>query len=251
MDADTRAELRLLRARAFGPAADIDRDPAALRRLRELEGLSTLRPAPPLPDDDAPPSDPAPEAPLPQEPLAAIAPTPADPPPPASPPPLSRRLRVTWAATVVAAAALAGGAAYGLTVISPVAVSSGAPQIATLDPSSALEVPSGWFGAGPSSAVYEFHGLILFETTGGFGTSGGTDCFAAVAAEDLPEPDADTTSWSVSGNMYAGCRVGAFPAIVSMIADSGAPEELRARYPGDALQFVRDGDRIGVFLDAD
>lgn len=33
-------ELRVLRARAYGPAADIADDPAALRRLAELEALA-------------------------------------------------------------------------------------------------------------------------------------------------------------------------------------------------------------------
>ena len=41
-DIDTAAhdELRMLRARAYGPAADIDRDPTAAERLRELESLT-------------------------------------------------------------------------------------------------------------------------------------------------------------------------------------------------------------------
>lgn len=45
MDAATRAELDALRVRAYGPAADIADDPAALRRLAELE--ERARPAAP------------------------------------------------------------------------------------------------------------------------------------------------------------------------------------------------------------
>lgn len=39
------AELRQLRLRAYGPDADIDSDPAALARLRELEGMRRAVPA--------------------------------------------------------------------------------------------------------------------------------------------------------------------------------------------------------------
>lgn len=45
MDAD--AELAALRRRAYGPAADIADDPAALARLRELEGALASRPQQP------------------------------------------------------------------------------------------------------------------------------------------------------------------------------------------------------------
>ena len=59
------------------------------------------------------------------------------------------------------------------------------------------------------------------------------------------------TSWSISGLAYSACRLGAFPATVEMVVDSNAPEELRAAYPDSALQFVKQGDQIGVFLDKD
>ncbi|MBY0687530.1 hypothetical protein [Microbacterium marinilacus] len=268
MDTDIREELRLLRARAFGPAADIDRDPAALRRLRELEALSAVgSPEKPEPVEDEPEPEPAEETPAPaaepaespsSTPLAeAVPPAPTDAREDAAEPDAPRPTRarfprhivVLWAGSVVAAAALAAGAAYGLARISPVAVSSGAPQIATLEPTSSIEVPPGWVGAGPSSKVWEFHDLVLFETTSGFSNSGGIGCFTALAAEELPERDADTSSWSLSGGLYAGCAVGTFPATISMRVDSNAPEQLRATYPDSALQFVKDGDRIGVFLD--
>ena len=37
MDDDVREELRLLRARAYGPQADIADDPVAVSRLRDLD----------------------------------------------------------------------------------------------------------------------------------------------------------------------------------------------------------------------
>ncbi|ANG84906.1 hypothetical protein [Microbacterium aurantiacum] len=33
--------------------------------------------------------------------------------------------------------------------------------------------------------------------------------------------------------------------------DSTSPLELRAQFPGASLQFIKDGDRIGVFLGTD
>src|SRR5690606_7508521 len=55
MDTERVDELDVLRARAYGPAADIDDDPAAIRRLEELEARRTPR-APIL--DDAKPVEP-------------------------------------------------------------------------------------------------------------------------------------------------------------------------------------------------
>ena len=98
--------------------------------------------------------------------------------------------------------------------------------------------------------AFEFYGMTLFETANGFTASGGTDCFVIVPTEELPAADADTTNWSMSGAVHTGCGVGDFPATVQFPVDSNTPEQLRSRFPdGSALQFVRDGDRIGVFLD--
>ena len=43
MDTEIADELQALRSRAYGPSADIATDSAALRRLRELEGLVKVR----------------------------------------------------------------------------------------------------------------------------------------------------------------------------------------------------------------
>lgn len=265
MDTDLRDELRILRARAFGPEADIAQDPAALRRLRELEALAAARPAPQVDVASAAPEPyaaPAPRAaavleapavpavapPAPANPSSAEA-APPDTPPARRPREFSQHLRGMWALSVIAAAAVSGGLTYGLAQVTPVSTSSGAPQVATLEPSRTIDIPAGWMGAGPSSVAYEFHGLLIYESASNFGmSSNGSDCITAVAAEELPEPDADQSSYSISGNMYSGCRVGPFPATLSLFVDSGAPEDLRAEYPDRALQFVKDGDRIGVFL---
>ena len=256
MDDDIRAELRQLRARAYGPSADIAQDPAALRRLHELEALvdvptpdvvTASRPAEVAAPASAEPQSSAPVA-APPVPTGPLAP---DRPRRAAPRPLSVRLLLLWGATVVVTALLAGGATYGFAKITPVAVSHGAPQIATLEPTSSVKLPRGWFGLGPSSMVWEFEGLVIFETgASAIGFTSGTDCLMAVAASDVPDPEeTDTGGWSAS-NPYSGCGVGAFPAMFSFVVNSGSPQQLRAKYPDDALQFVQDGERIGVFLDA-
>lgn len=290
MDTGTLDELRALRARAYGPSADIDQDPAALRRLHELEArqrpgaasdAAALVQASAVPaEPESAPVRPEPtaqaEPTLPQSPASQPTPPPtryvddsdaesparqhvveetdstpagADPAPAKSGLRMRMRTRLLWALSVVAAAAVAAGVTYAVTSMAPVSVSSGAEQIATLEPDTLVNVPAGWFGAGLSSAAYEYYGLTLFETAGGYSSAGnGTECFTVVATDQLPAEDADTSSWSMNGPIYSGCRVGSFPATVQFSIDSNSPEELRARFPdGSALQFVRDGDRIGVF----
>lgn len=285
MDNAALEELRALRARAYGPHADIDQDPAAVRRLRELEAQSngsttrssvdavgpattTLLPQPASaaqPElETAPESapDPAPE-PEPEAPVSAAVPPEGDrahdepavldstPGRAGSTRRISRPIGLLWGLSVIAAAALAASITLAATSMAPVSVSSGAPQIATLEPAPLVEIPTGWFGAGPSSLVFEFYGLTLFETSQGY-IAPGTDCFMIVPTEQLPAEDADPNNWSMSGNMYSGCRVGDFPATVAVPVDSGMPEAIRNRFPPDsALQFVLDGDRVGVFLDSD
>lgn len=51
LDGDTQAELERLRRRAFGPHADIDTDPPAIARLRDLESAAR-RSSPRRPDAD-------------------------------------------------------------------------------------------------------------------------------------------------------------------------------------------------------
>ncbi|TQJ32643.1 hypothetical protein FBY39_3157 [Microbacterium sp. SLBN-146] len=153
-----------------------------------------------------------------------------------------------WIASLVAVAAIAAAATYGLVSIAPVAVSEGAEQIAALEPDSTRTVPAGWFGAGASSATYTFYGLTLFETTTGM-NGGGSDCFAVVLSSDLPAEDENVQNgYSLSGPVYSACRVGSFPASITLGVDSASPPELRTQFPDAALKFIKDGNRIGVFL---
>ena len=267
MDAATDEELRRLRARAYGPAADIDQDPAAVRRLQELEALRHRRAAadpgtqyvvlPPTQRDEIVPtteSDPERDQALSDLGLMPAAATDSGDEASAPSERFPRRRTGTWILAVVAAAALAAGVTAAVTWVIPVPVSSGAPQVATLDPSPGLEVPPRWFGAAPDAAVFEFYGLTLFESeyapnVGAF--EGENRCFAVVNSDQVPAvEDFDSSSWSFEGQIFSDCTVGAFPATVEVPIDAESPDSLRARYPeGTAVQFVLDGDRIGVFLD--
>ncbi|WP_341994965.1 hypothetical protein MRBLWH7_002515 [Microbacterium sp. LWH7-1.2] len=261
MDAATLDELRTLRARAYGPSADIDQDPAALQRLHELEARRgtpdaevVVPSAPPALAEPAPALDAVPVPPPSDEDEVALLTPPEGSEPEAVRPRRTRRVSsqtwALWVLSVLAAAALAAGLTSSLISISPVSASSGAPQIDTLEPDPFVVLPDGFMGAGPSSLAFEYYGVTLFETAGGYGGVG-TDCFSVVPTEQIPETGTETDGWSMSGLFYTGCRVGAFPATVQFAVDSAVPQQLRDRFPPDsALQFVFDGDRIGVYLDS-
>ncbi|EQM73437.1 MULTISPECIES: hypothetical protein [Microbacterium] len=286
-------ELRALRARAYGPTADIENDPAALHRLQQLEAMRQPKPA----ADDAVAA--VPEVVRQPEPVLSVASgrgearlgrgapearddaldvfdgaatsnatgigSGAEPPEQAAPKeePAERlaawfsvrTTRILWVVAIVAAAAVSAAITFALVKISPVATSSGAPQIATLESTSTLEIPAGWMGAGPSSAVFDFYGLALVESAGGYyNGSVGSNCLTVFRADQVPAKDEFDVSegWSYDGPMYTGCAVGTFPVTVEVPFDSNAPKELSERFPsGTALQFVYDGERVGVFLDSE
>lgn len=259
MDSSLRAELDTLRLRAYGPREDGALDPETVRRLQELEARareagsvhsgSQETSESPVPAEDSPSTSLR----EPQGVSAADAVIPRE----TREHHRVRRSwrapgRVTlalWAMSVAASAGISAAATYSVAAILPVAVVDDAPQIATLTPDPAITVPVGFNGAGASSVAYEFYGLTLFETSYGiFGGGGGGDCFAAVLTADIPEGDEIQGGYSMSGPSYGGCRVGDFPATITMSADSSAPPELREQFRDGALKFVKDGDRIGVFL---
>lgn len=276
-------ELRALRARAYGPTADIEDDPAALRRLQQLEARRQPRP---VAEDVVPPA-PAME-PIDSEPMRAAEPLirtrrsrrqpedaegdalgvfatsvdDADAAPPTVEPAERlaawfsvRTTRILWVVAIVAAAAMSAAVTFALVKVTPVASSSGAPQIATLDANSDLVIPAGWMGVGPSSAVFDFYGLVIVESSGGYyNGSVGSDCLTVARADQVPDKDDFDSSngWTYDGPMYTGCTVGAFPATVEVPFDSNVPKELTERFPdGTALQFVYEAERVGVFLDSE
>lgn len=279
MDAAADEELRELRARAYGPHADIETDPAAVRRLQELESSRSAASGPSKPGDHAAIADSAvggeaaelrvvhPSADASrasgdlldrlgdestwEEPTAPDAPSDE----PERPGRLTRWRAPLWLASVVVAAALAAAITYAFASIPSVSSTAGAPQIATLELTRTEAVPPGWFGAEEDVATAEFYGLTIFATAGWVSESGDRSsedrCLNGVPTEDVPpEADPDGSSY-VSGRIYGGCSVGGFPAAFAMSIDGDAPDELAERYPdGGALQFILDGDRVAVFLDS-
>lgn len=269
MDAAADRELRELRARAYGPHADIASDPVAQLRLQELESSRSSAVAArasrkPVAEDRAAAAE--------SHPRTDVDDAPADPrvdddafwegeDPLADGADgaegagfLTRWRGLLWAASVVASAALAAAITYTLASIPTVSASADAPQIAALELTRTGAVPPGWFGAEEDVAAAEFYGLTIYETPGWVSESGDRSsenrCLNILRTEDLPADDWDPEGISQGAVMSAGCSIAAFPATVEMPIDGNTPDELIEKYPsGTALQFVLDGDRVGVFLD--
>lgn len=280
MDAAADEELRELRARAYGPHADIATDPAAVRRLQELESSRSTASGRRRPGDHAAIADSAaggeaaelrivhPSADASsasgdlldrlgdestwEETVAPDAPSDE----PERPGRLTRWCAPLWVASVVVAAALAAVITYAFASIPSVSSTAGAPQVATLELTRAGVIPPGWFGADNETASAEFAGMTVFTNPGWYSDSGQRSsesrCLNVVRSDQVPETaDFTETSWSFEGQMYSACGVGEFPASVALPFDAGISDELAERYPeGAALQFVLDGDRVAVFLDS-
>ncbi|MFD4958109.1 hypothetical protein [Microbacterium sp. NPDC058389] len=255
-------ELRALRARAYGPDADIHADPAALARLQELEAQRRTATAPVLdepsplalfeetgtdavpvttrPVDDRAPDELTPaararaadtsDAPsAPEDDIPSPEPEPAQPEPAR---PWWRRRRAVWVGSLVIALLLG----VGLT-LSVQAITSG--KVTTLAVDRDGEWPTQMFGERPPGALRfeDFHGLSVFGLGQGFG--GGVDqvCISVQSASDG------------SGSLGAwGCGNVEFPAAASLTVIETAPRELRDAFPvGTSLQFVLDGDQVHVY----
>lgn len=255
-------ELRMLRARAYGKDADIHHDPAALRRLDELENGGQTAPdaggtveGPVVPAEPVVPTQPVDD--LPSDPDADALADDAAAEAHGAEPHSSRsqlaarfsrrkRLGVLWASSLVVVALIAGfgGAAMTeATRIDPFDV--GATQVGVLTPDPNAEVP-GILGSAEGGTVIfaEFHGMRTASVSS-YWANGSAPCLQVVSSADL----ATATDDSFSGMMYGACGAGAFPAAVQLVVTAELPEELRAAFPeGSALQFVLEDDRVVVFL---
>ncbi|MBD3943067.1 hypothetical protein IF188_15330 [Microbacterium sp. NEAU-LLC] len=264
-------ELRLLRARAYGPGADIHDDPEAMARLQQLEARERQpsqpvaeQPEPSAPADDeevdaaAPTDAQAPAHPLDAY-LAATDPTHAheavdvhetgdadtarqDGIPPAAAPgepgpratPWYRRTPVLWALSLVAAVLLG----VGLT-LSVQSLTSG--KVATL----AVDEKGTWpanMGDKPAGGVLfdEFYGMSVVSFSQGFALEPTAICLYIVASS----PDA-----SMIGS--ASCGSGPFPATAALAVTANSPKELRDEYGlGTSLKFVLEGEQVQVFAKA-
>lgn len=266
MDAEAQNELARLRARAYGPDADLAADSAAWARLSELEDLERRRrtevPAPP-PVESAPPG-PAGDAPRPDAPSsdapsldvegaddedAAVAARP-------SRRPVIRRPRTLWlwAGSLAVVAALTSAASLAAATFLPVARTAGVAQVDTLVPDPSVQTDS-LSPLGIDSAQVkgyaDFYGLTTFAGSTQIDSAGNrAECLFLIETSDAPWTDDDGTFQG--GFRYGGCGAGAFPATVEFVVTPELPAAFRQRFPvGSAVQFVRDGDRVGVFSDAD
>lgn len=252
MTASSPHELAALRARAYGPRADIDDDPAALARLRELEAAerAALRERETEceaqdADVDGPRGSAAPPAEWAErdavDELRALEASAAPP----APRPIAPAWIIAWAASVLVVALVVGGLVFGLASIRPVSTATGATQVASLtDPAdmSDMEWVRQWFGGSQDMSGYVYLGLIVARTPQGVFAEG-SDCLLVLRSDGFQEDDQ-----SFRGPVYSGCRAGAFPAAVQFVVGADAPKELRDRFgDGTALSFVLDEDVVGVF----
>jgi len=253
MDDDVREELRLLRARAYGPHADIADDATAVARLRELEDLERqdrLPPAPRVPltsaaaaagsraalvtpdgdgdgDGDGHDDDP-------RDRPALVG---------------SKRRLWVWAASLAVVAALASAATAASLTFVPVTAAAGAPQVDTLVPAPDAAVPP-VFGqrTGAERAYENYYGVAAF--TGRAPTDATDNRNPCLYLLDADEVGADDTRGFRGNFVYGGCGAGVFPATVQFVVADGMPDAFVQRFPiGTSMQFVFDGENVGVFSD--
>lgn len=262
MDDASAAELSRLRARAYGPDADLADDPAARSRLEELEAQlraerEAQRPSvaavsrasePPAdsvgarsvtPGGDTSVTDVGAEA---EEDAAASRVW-------ALLRMLTSRLppvaTAMVAVAIAAAVALTASIVWGLASLPVISQTTASRQVATLEINDDVAIPEGFFGTTSEQAIaYEYYGLLMAQSSA-MSPNGESECLIG-----LDEDDLTADGQGVNGPFYYGCRAGAFPATIEVPLDDTAPERLRAQFPeGGALQFVLQGDRIGVFWD--
>lgn len=254
MDAELRGELAELRARAYGPDADLSADPAALGRLQELEDLErrdrgeSSTPVVPMNPPTAPSDDP----------LVAEEREPDldEPTERATRRPVVRRARTLWlwAGSLAAVAAIASAASIAATTFVPVARTAGVAQVATLQADPAADtapVRSMGFESDDVSAYADFYGLTTYVGPSQIDAAGTrVECVLLVETATIGKMDDGNVFQG--GFRYGGCGAGAFPATVEFVVTPDLPDVFRARFPvGSSVQFVRDGDRVGVFSDAE
>ncbi|WEG08090.1 hypothetical protein PU630_12685 [Microbacterium horticulturae] len=268
MDDDDLEELRMLRARAYGPSADIHDDASALQRLHDLEataresttGTNTPRestsgqsaapipphpgPPPPLPADlRRVPS--APRARL-TEPAVTIAGAPAAASRPRVAPRrwyLSRGFAVLWVVSLVAVASVAAGMTFAAAWIMPISRQGNAQQIAVLRPDPDF-VWAPMFESHDGASGFTFHGISIIGG-GGDLFSSGPDAAPCVLAYVAGNVDDQT---GIDGPAWSACGAGTFPPTVQFAVDETLPQELRDTVGDDvAVQFVLDGERLAVF----
>ena len=235
-DSEMQDELAVLRARVYGPDADLD--PAAIRRLQELE--DARRPpqqseAVEVPEPIAAPHvpEPGPELEPAREPLART---------------LASHLRGIRRSTVlilVAVVAFVALVVTSLTLVQRVQsdpLQVGARQVARLGVDGSFRLPDifrgGVNGDISTQGFQPFLGLRTVVTASGFfGSDSDSPCIAVYPEANIVDPESD----SFSGPLIGGCAIGGFAAIAQFSSDlRGFPDELSEAYPDYGFQFVYD-----------
>lgn len=247
MDADEAHELERLRARAYGPRADIADDPAALARLRELEDRERSRQSEPVP---APTTGVAAHTDAEADATDLTVESAAEPALP-RPPLLRSRRRVVIAALSVAGAVAVASAVTAVAVGSTVVDgTSGIARSDSLTPDPGAELgASGYLGFDPerTRGFSDYYGLTVFSGVSQIDSEGNeSTCLIVLNTE---EARGDGSSPSSSPRVrFGSCGAGPFPAAVKFVVSASFPEPFRARYPvGTAIQFVLDEDEVGVY----
>lgn len=255
-------ELRALQRRAYGPTADIHVDPAALERLRELEGQRReLQPESVSEGDDeqldsarSADAEPAP----PEEPQPDPEPTESEPADAGAPPtrrrvrPRMRRSTALIAIGLVAILLLTYASVVLVQRVQTDPLQAGAAQVARLAADPSYDVPPLFSGGDPTQsapqAYQEFYGLrpVVSDSLGNRASN--DECILVFPADAVSESE----ERAFTGPAFGGCGAGAFPASVTFGVTSELPDELLDAFPhGSALQFVVDerNNEVVVFSD--
>lgn len=235
MDEQVRAELRTLRARAYGPEADIQADPAAAHRLAQLESLIARTPSATTATADADRGIEAPVEVLVDEPPAEPAPSASVPAPDAPRRPWWRRTAVMWTASVIVAV-LAGA------LIEQAVSRAVDGEVAVLDIDLGAERPSFLGSRAGTAVVYDDY--LDLTVVGGLqaGNDESGPCMAIVRSDDIL-----TEEQSLRGPYHWGCGAGEYSAVVQLVVSESSPERLRERFPvGTSLSFQQRGTQVVV-----
>ncbi|MFJ6651741.1 hypothetical protein ACIQLJ_02965 [Microbacterium sp. NPDC091313] len=240
---DDDEELRMLRARAYGPSADIHLDGAALRRLRELEAAAApaARPDAPRPA--------APSAPMtdPPDPAAPEDDRTADEEEPATtagrPRARFRRGLVAGAASVALLVSAGIGAAVNA-ALSPQHPTPGVELVRTVGIDPDFSWPSFFPEPGSLRAIgfSDLAGITVVAIPPSSAAARGWCIFTYETAR------LDPTSDAYEGDTEQACEGRPFPASVVIDLDR-APRSLREAFPDDsALQLVLDAEQREVLV---
>ncbi|WP_066517408.1 hypothetical protein [Curtobacterium ammoniigenes] len=265
MSPDEQRELDALRARAFGPRADIAQDPAALERLAELERAAVavrVRQSDPLliparsgSGDRAPAAVLSPPSAsenadeLPRAGSATTGEATEHRPVTGAVAPLRSRRAVRFALMgfIAALVLVVGGVAIGRTTAAQQGA-DGSTVIARLPVDPTYKPPAALQGSAVAivTGFRDFHGLRPILGRGAwFGTNSSEYCLFVYPQAFV----VDSSAPSYTGPQWTGCGAGAFPPETQLDVTGDLPASVRAPFSGPtALRFVYDATKREVIV---